>query len=82
MRCTCMKHQHVNTGIKAEHVYISAMLYATAKVTKHIPTQLKIMTGGPPASVPMMRTPERAVQDVTMLNEKPTIPSRPNERLS
>lgn len=34
------------------------------------------MTGGPPDSTPMMRTPDNAVQDVTILNEKPTMPKR------
>jgi len=40
------------------------------------------MTGGPPDSTPMMRTPESAVHEVTMLKEKPTIPSRPKLRFN
>jgi len=58
----------------AEH--ISASEYATVREKKQTATHPQIMVGGPPDSTPMMRTPLNAVQEVTMLNEKPTIPSR------
>ena len=49
----------------------SAILYATAKLKTQTPIQLHTMTGGPPDSAPMIKTPERAVQQVTMLKLKP-----------
>ena len=63
-------------------LHISAMEYATASVTRQTQSQPQTMTGGPPLSTPMIRTPDRAVQDVTMLKEKPTIPRSPKLRLS
>lgn len=38
------------------------------------------MTGGPPEVIPTVRTPPRAVQQVTMLKLKPTMPRREKER--
>jgi hypothetical protein len=58
------------------------MLYATVKVARQTASHPHIITGGPPDSTPMMSTPLKAVQLVTMENEKPTIPTRPKLRLS
>ena len=64
----------------AEH--ISAMLYATARLNTQTPIQLQTMTGGPPLSAPMIKTPERALHEVTIEKLKPIIPTRPKLRLS
>lgn len=58
------------------------MEYATASVTKQTQTQPHTMTGGPPDSTPMMRTPDSAVHEVTILKEKPTIPKSPKLRFN
>jgi hypothetical protein len=63
-------------------LHISAIEYATDSVKMQTASQPHIITGGPPVSTPMMRTPLNAVQDVTMLKEKPTIPMRPKLRFS
>lgn len=64
------------------HELTSAMLNATAKLKAQTPSQLQTMTGGPPDSAPMIKTPERALQQLTMLKEKPIILTRPKLRLS
>jgi hypothetical protein len=58
------------------------MEYATARLAAQMPIQDQTITGGPPDSTPMMRTPERADQHVTMLKEKATMPMREKSRLS
>lgn len=63
-------------------LHISAMEYATASVKIQTASQPHIMTGGPPVSTPIIRTPLNAVQDVTILKENPTIPTRPKLRFS
>jgi hypothetical protein len=40
------------------------------------------MTGGPPASMPTIKVPPRAVQHVTIEKLNPIMPSREKERLS
>jgi len=42
--------------------HISAMGYATARVSKQTTSQLYTITGGPPALTPTMKTPLSAVQ--------------------
>ena len=42
--------------------HISAMASAINSVTTQTPIQPNIITGGPPASTPMMKTPLKAVQ--------------------
>lgn len=41
---------------------ISAKEYATHRLQREIPTQLQIITGGPPSLIPTTREPARAVQ--------------------
>ena len=45
-----------------QRAHISAIASAINIVIKHTPIQPNIMTGGPPASTPMMKTPLSAVQ--------------------
>ena len=72
--CMCRPSTHA--------LHISAIEYATASVNTQVANQPQIMTGGPPVSTPMMRTPLSAIHEVTMLKEKPTIPTRPKLRFS
>jgi hypothetical protein len=55
---------------------------ATAIVNTHTPTHDQIMTGGPPLSAPIMRTPDNAVQLETIEKQKPIMLTRLNVRLS
>ena len=57
-------------------LHISAMEYATVRAKRQTATHPQIITGGPPDSTPMVRTPLNAVQEVTILNEKPIIPNK------
>lgn len=52
-----------------ESAYISAIEYTTHKDTALMPTQPQIITGGPPALTPVIRTPPNALQlrDISML---------------
>jgi hypothetical protein len=67
---------------RKENLHISAKEYATARDSKQMPNHDQTMTGGPPASMPTINVPPKAVQQVTMEKLKPTIPRREKERLS
>lgn len=67
-------------GLLTEH--ISANEYATARDSRQMPSQDQTMTGGPPEVMPTTKVPPRAVQQVTILKLKPTMPRREKERLS
>jgi hypothetical protein len=55
---------------------------AIAMLNAHTPTHDQIMTGGPPLSAPIMRTPDNAVQLETIEKQNPIMLTRLNVRLS
>lgn len=56
--------------------------YATASEKMQTPTQDQTMTGGPPDSAPIIRTPDKALQQVTILKLKPIMLRRLKLRFS